>query len=215
MCIEYELRTDAFQSALPFFRQEMPLIWAGPEPDALKYCVRVGNRGAVVKRDGEHLVGEMLTWGWEEGRQIIFNRKSEGKDFPGNQRALILASGCYEYTEPMEPRILGHERHFFAMKGEAWFAIAGIAMGDCFSLLTTQAGPDIRRYRRRQACVLSPSAGLEWLRFGHREMLQPGDPGTMSVRTFYGAKTFAIPASGSIAMMHARPRQKSGPAAAE
>ena len=215
MCIEYELRREAFEAALPFFRQELRFAWAGAEPDPSKFHVRVGNRGAVVRRDGDGLVGEMMIWGWEEGRQIIFNLKSEGKDFAQARRVLILATGYYEYTEPMEPRVLGHEQHFFTMKGERWFSLAGIAMGNGFSLLTTKAGLDIRPYCKRQLCVLSPSAGLDWLRQPHHDALGPSGAGTMSVRTLYGVKTFAIPNSRSGGFPHDNSRQKSGPAAAE
>ena len=215
MCIEYELRREAFQAALPFFRQELPFAWAGAEPDPSKFHVRVGHRGAVVRRDGDRLIGEMLIWGWEEGRQIIFNLRSEGKDFSHARRALILATGYSEYTEPMEPRVLGHEQHLFTMKGERWFSLAGIALGNCFSLLTTKAGPDIRPYCKRQLCVLSPSAGLDWLGRPQPEMLTPSEAGTMSVRTLYGTKTFAIPNSRSGGFPHDNSRQKSRPAAAE
>jgi putative SOS response-associated peptidase YedK len=214
MCIEYELRTEAFQAALPFFRQELPLAWAGPEPDPSNFRVRVGNRGAVVRRDGDRLTGEMMIWGWEEGRQIIFNLRSEGKDFAQDQRVLILVTGYYEYTEPMEPMVLGHEQHFFTMKGERWFSLAGIAVENRFSLLTTKASPDNKRFRKRQACVLSPSAGLAWLGCPQPEMLRPGEAGTMSVRTVYGAKTFAIP-GGPSNLLYERARLKSGPAAVE
>jgi putative SOS response-associated peptidase YedK len=212
MCIEYELRAETFQAALSFLRQQMPFAWAGPEPDRSQFRVRVGNRGAVVKRDGGGLVGEMMMWGWEEGRQIIFNLRSEGRDFSQDQRVLILVAGYFEYTEPMEPMVLGLEQHFFSMKGERWFALAGIAAGDRFSLLTTKAGPDIKQYLRRQACVLSPSAGLDWLRDPRPEMLQPSQAGTMSARTIYRATTFAIP-SGPNSLLHERARQKSGLAA--
>jgi putative SOS response-associated peptidase YedK len=217
MCIEYELRTEAFQAALPFFRQELPFAWAGPEPDPSKFLIRVGNRGAVIRREGDRLIGEMMIWGWEEGRQVIFNLKSEGRDFAQDRRVLILATGYYEYTEPMEPMVLGHEQHFFSMKGERWFSLAGIAVGNCFSLLTTKASFDVKRYRRRQACALSPSAGLEWLTPGrpHHEILGPGGPGTMSVRTLYGAETFAIRNGLNGGFPSDRTRQKSGPAAAE
>jgi putative SOS response-associated peptidase YedK len=209
MCIEYELRTESFQAALPFLRQEMPFIWAGPEPDRSQFRVGVGSRGAVVRLDGDRLVGELMSWGWEEGRQTIFNLRSEGRDFSQDQRVLILATGHYEYTEPMEPMILGHEQHFFAMKGERWLFIAGIAMGDCFSLLTTKAGLDIRPYCKRQPCVLSLSAGLDWLRGPRPEMLKPSEAGTMSVRTLYGAETFAIPNGLRGDVLHERMRQKS------
>jgi len=215
MCIEYELRTESFQAALPFLRQEMPFIWAGPEPDRSQFRIGVGSRGAAVRLGGDRLVGELMSWGWEEGRQIIFNLRSEGTDFPQDRRVLILATGHYEYTEPMEPKVLGYEQHFFAMKGERWLFIAGIAMGDCFSLLTTKAGPDIRPYCKRQPCVLSPSAGLDWLRGLRPEMLKPSEAGTMSVRTLYDTKTFAFPNGLNGARLYERARQKSGPTAAE
>lgn len=215
MCIEYELRTETFEAALPFLRHELPFAWAGPEPDPAEFRIRVGGRGAAVRRDGDQVIGQMMTWGWEEGRQVVFNLKSEGRDVSQDQRVLILARGYYEYTEPMEPRILGHEQHFFAIKGERWFFIAGIAMGDCFSLLTAKAGADIRRYCRRQPCVLSPAAGLEWLRCPRPDMLKPSEAGTISTRTLYSARAFAIP-NGLIGTgLHERARLKSGPAAAE
>jgi putative SOS response-associated peptidase YedK len=193
MCIEYELRWQAFHAALPVLRRAMPFVWAGPEPDPAEFRVSVGNRGAVIRRDGDRLTGEMMNWGWEEGRQVVFNLRSEGSGFAESQRVLIPAGGYYEYTEPMEPMVLGHEQHFFAMKVERWFFLAGIARGDCFSLLTAKAGPDIRRYRRRQPCMLSPAAGLEWLNSPGADMLKPSEAGTISARTLYSAKAFVIP----------------------
>ena len=211
MCFEYELREDTFQAALPFLRQTMPFAWAGPEPDPAKFRIRVGDQGGVVKLDGGRLVGERMTWGWEDGRQIVFNLKSEDVDFFGGQRIGVLAEGYCEYTEPMEPRILGHERHFFTMRRESWFVLAGVARSGRFCLLTSKAGPDVRPYRSRQACALPPSALLDWLKLGRPrdDMLRPGPVRTMRVRTSYGASTFAIPNGADL---YDRTRQRCGPA---
>lgn len=150
-----------------------------------QFHIRIGDEAAVVRLEGHHLVGEMMSWGWKDGRQIVFNMKSEDCDFSGALRVLVLATGFYEYTEP-EANIASRERHLFTMKGEEWFWIAGIAQHGNFAMLTTRPGADIKPYHKRQICLLPAAVGMDWLLLDkpQDEILRATPAGTLAVKTY-------------------------------
>jgi len=52
----------------------------------------------------------------------------------GRATGLIVATGFYEYTAPEAPKIKLKDQHFFTMKGEEWFWVAGIVKDNCFTM---------------------------------------------------------------------------------
>jgi putative SOS response-associated peptidase YedK len=99
----------------------------------------------------------------DAGGKPVFNFVSEGRSFADSDRALILATGFYEYTAPKDAKARLKDQHFFELKGSEWFWIAGLVKHDCFTMLTAEPGPDMKPYHDRQICVLRPEEGLHWL----------------------------------------------------
>ena len=143
----------------------------------------------IARLERYHLAGEMMSWGWQDGRQVIFNLRSENCHFSEATRALILATGFYEYSEPTE--VESRERYLFTMRAEQWFWIAGVIREGRFSMLTTRPGPDVKPYHKRQPCLLPPMMGFDWLTSGRpqEELLRPSPKRTLMVRTAHADHT--------------------------
>jgi putative SOS response-associated peptidase YedK len=90
-----------------------------------------------------------LRWGFPpappKGAPVI-NFRSEGRRFPKGC-CLIPASHFFEFTGAKPPK----SKWKFAKTGEEWFCFAGLwcampdGLGDAFTILTTEPGPDSRR----------------------------------------------------------------------
>ena len=127
---------------------------AGPTPH-----VKITEKGLIARLKGDKLVGSMTTWAWKTPQgKPVFNFVSEKRDFSKTERCLILATGFYEYTAPKKPKVKLKDQHFFTMKGEEWFWVAGIVKHNAFAMLTTAPGPDMEPYHDRQIVVLRPDA---------------------------------------------------------
>jgi putative SOS response-associated peptidase YedK len=128
----------------------------------------------------------MMTWAWKgPGGKPVFNFKSDGRDFSKSDRLLILATGFYEYTAPANPKVKLKDQHFFTLAGHDWFWIAGIEKQGCFTMLTTNPGPDVKPYHDRQICVLEPKDGPAWLNLTvpEAQLLRPLPLGSLRVKT--------------------------------
>jgi len=189
MSIEYA-RTISVSQFTGLIRETgvaLPLVWTDStsSPGSAQFHIQIGDEAVVAWLDNHHLAGEMMLWGWKDGRQIVFNMKSENCDFSQAQRVLILATGFYEYTEPSDFQTTRRDRHFFTMRGEDWFWILGVANQSRFAMLTARSGPDIKPYHKRQLCILPPAAGIDWLTLARPQeyLLGPSPTGTFMVRT--------------------------------
>jgi putative SOS response-associated peptidase YedK len=138
---------------------------AGPTPH-----IKIREKGLVARLGSSKLEGSMMTWAWKTPQgKPVFNFVSEKRDFSKTERCLILATEFYEYTEPQKPKVKLKDQHFFTMKGQEWFWIAGIVKQDAFTMLTAEPGPDMKPYHDRQICVLPPEAGMDWLTLSRPE----------------------------------------------
>ncbi|MGW8704646.1 SOS response-associated peptidase family protein [Brevundimonas sp. NPDC055814] len=189
MCNEY-----AREIALAKFREElakakqMPFEWQdGRIPNDLgpKPSLKIQDLGLAVRLKGDHLVGSMLPWAWRAPNgKPVFNFRSEGRDFSGSDRVLILATGFYEHSAPRKPGVKRMDRFFFTMRDHPWHWIAGIVKDDCFSMLTTEPGPDIAPFHKRSVVPLAPTDGVEWLTLSRdeAEIFAPLPENTLEVR---------------------------------
>lgn len=190
MCNDYARQIEVSRTAkLLDERGTGPVIgWAGgriPNSAAPTDHVRIGDQGVVVRLDGDQVTADAITWAWKAGPKPVFNFRSEGRDFSGSDRCLILATGFYEYTAPAKAKVKLKDQHLFTMAGEDWFWIAGIIKHYAFTMLTTAPGPDIKPYHDRQICVLPPDDGMAWLQLTAPEktLLRPLPIGTLRVKT--------------------------------
>jgi putative SOS response-associated peptidase YedK len=128
-------------------------------------------------------------WSWPgPGGKPVYNFRSDGREF-GSGRCLIIADGFYEFTAPTDPKAKRKDRWLFAAPGDEMLGIAGLVnsaskVGEAFTMLTTEPGPDIAPYHKRQVAVLPSSDWKAWLdgSVSARDLLKPLPKGTLTVR---------------------------------
>ncbi len=134
--------------------------------------------------------GVMRRWSWPgPAGKPVYNYRSDGREFhnsPTQGRCLIAADAFYEFTDPARradlppcpgladrPVAKGKkDKWSFTKPGahgdEAWFGIAGLwrshpDVGEAFTMLTTEPGPDIAPYHSRQIVILERRDWWRWL----------------------------------------------------
>jgi putative SOS response-associated peptidase YedK len=134
--------------------------------------IRITDRNAIVRNgaDGAELV--MRRWSWPgPNRKPVYNYRSEGRAFGNSEtggRCLVIADGFYEFTAPADPKQKRKHKWLFTKRGEPFFCIAGLwrdtpDVGQAFTLLTTEPGPDVAPYHARQIAVLAREDWANWL----------------------------------------------------
>ncbi|UTP39602.1 SOS response-associated peptidase family protein [Phenylobacterium sp. LH3H17] len=189
MCNEFARQKQLADAIAEFDKRALPLFgWRDglvPNLDA-QPSIRIRDTAVVVRlRDGR-LEGDAVTWAWPGPRGApVFNFRSEGRDFSLSDRVLVLADGFFEYTAPQAKGVKLKDRHRFTLAGADWFWIAGIVKEGCFTLLTTEPGPDVKPYHDRQIVTFAPQAGMDWLTLARPEgeLLRPGPAGTLVAQT--------------------------------
>lgn len=73
-----------------------------------------------------------------------------------------------EFTTPDDPKKKRKDKWLFTKKGEPWFCIAGIwrsnpDVGEAFTMLTMDPGPDIAPLHDRQIAILDRADWANWL----------------------------------------------------
>lgn len=132
--------------------------------------IRITDRAPVL-RAGREGSAELVArrWSWPgPGGKPLFNLRSEKWQFPLEQRCVALADAFYEHTAPADPKAKRKDRWAFSWPAHEWFGIAAIwradpAVGEAFSLLTCEPGPDVAPYHGRQVIMLSPADCFAWL----------------------------------------------------
>jgi putative SOS response-associated peptidase YedK len=122
-----------------------------------------------------------------EAWKPVYNFRSEGREFTSG-RCLIVADGFYEFTDPEDKKKKRKDKWLFTKRGEPWFCIAGIwrankDVGEAFTMLTMEPGPDIAPYHDRQIAVLDRANWAGWLdpTVSSKTLLKPLPPGTLHV----------------------------------
>jgi len=151
--------------------------------------IRITDRAPIL-RLGEAGAVELVQrrWSWPgPGGKPVYNFRSEGRAFPRG-RCLILADGFYEFTAHSDPKSKRKHKWLFTLNGASWFAIAGLwreeaAVGEAFTMLTTEPSPDVAPYHNRSIVVLPPPDCARWLdpATPEREVLAPLPAGRLAV----------------------------------
>jgi putative SOS response-associated peptidase YedK len=127
-------------------------------------------------------------WSWPgQGGRPVYNFRSDGREF-SNGRCLIVADGFYEFTTPADPKRKRKDRWLFTSSVDGMLGIAGLlrdapGMGEAFTMLTTEPGPDVAPYHARQVAVLRPDQWGAWLTYAEpaTKLLAPAPSGTLAV----------------------------------
>lgn len=131
-------------------------------------------------------------WSWPgTGGKPVYNYRSEGRDFRNSAqqgRCLVPVDGFYEFTAPTDPKAKRKDKWLFRWAGEEIFAIAGLwkrdaGVGEAFTLLTCEPGPDIAPYHSRQIVLLDRRDWAGWLdgSVPAPDLLRPTPAGTLTV----------------------------------
>lgn len=204
MCNDYRLLLDIATIADDFEDLKIKIKMPEGAPNVqARQDIKMTDMAPIVRaaaKDSD-ATGELVNrrWGWPGKSGPVYNFRSEG--FGGKApdldtgRCLILADGFYEFTDPQVPRP-GDKRldkWLFTMKQHDWFCIAGIwrdsRVGECFSMLTMEAGDEIAPYHSRQIIPLMRDQWADWLDTSvpANEVLRALPRGTLEIQQVYPA----------------------------
>jgi putative SOS response-associated peptidase YedK len=191
MCNDYAQRRELEALEKLAAAAAMRLVYPEGRPNLEpRDDIRITDRGpilrAVAAGGGVELVQRRWSWPGPGGKPV-YNYRSDGREFP-NGRCLIVADGFYEFTTHSDPKSKRKHKWLFTLKGEAIFAIAGLwrkdkQVGEAFTMLTTEPGPDMAPFHSRQIVVLGKEEWPRWLdpAVPARELLKPLPAGSLDV----------------------------------
>ena len=171
MCNLYT-QTRSVDAVAALFRDlQMPLTFSEGIPNLQPRDIAITDPAPIVRSvDGEPDTHELLTrrWSWPGPTgKPVYNFRSEGREFKSN-RCLIIADGFYEFTAPANPKQKRKDRWLFSESRGTMLGIAGLVrshpeVGEAFTMLTTDPGPDVAPFHSRQVAVIAQSDWRSWL----------------------------------------------------
>ena len=170
MCNEVRRTVALGQIRDDFSQIRIPLRFPEGIPNlAPLESIRITDPTAIVRMGPEGAELVQRRWSWPgPGGKPVYNFRSDGRELASG-RCLIVADGFYEFTTPKEPRKdKRKDKWLFTLAGEEWFCIAGLwrrtdEVGEAFTMLTTEPGPDVAPYHNRQVAVLPRDRWRPWL----------------------------------------------------
>jgi putative SOS response-associated peptidase YedK len=190
MCNLYTQTKSVDEVARIFRDLQLPISFPEGAPNLQARDIAITDPGAIVRAGREDeldLVVRRWSWPGPSGKPV-YNFRSEGREFSSG-RCLILADGFYEFTTPADPKHKRKDRWLFTSINEPIIGIAGLVrdvpgLGEAFTMLTTDPGPDVAPYHGRQIAVLPQGHWKGWLDYSvdSRTLLQPLPGGSLQVR---------------------------------
>jgi putative SOS response-associated peptidase YedK len=194
MCNRYLRAVALGEVQAGFSDLKIPLVFPEGRPNLGETDICITDIATIVRPSSDdpgaaELVQRRWSWPGPTGKPV-FNYRSDGRQF-GSGRCLILASGFYEYTAAADPAAKkgAKDRWLFTKADEEWFCIAGLwrktdKVGEAFTMLTTEPGPDIAPYHNRQVAVLDRGHWRDWLNpeVSSESLIRPLPPGTLQVK---------------------------------
>jgi putative SOS response-associated peptidase YedK len=191
MCNLYTQKKSVDEVARLFREFALPLHFPEGVPNLQPRDIAITDPGPIVRAapgdpGGFDLV--VRRWSWPgTGGKPVYNFRSDGREFPSG-RCLIVADGFYEFTTPADPRQKRKDRRLFTSHDGPLLGIAGLVrdmpgVGQAFTMLTTEPGPDVALYHRRQVAVLPSSDWRAWLDYSSPAagLLKPLPGGSLRV----------------------------------
>ena len=190
MCNLYTQTKSVDEVARIFRDLQMPLSFPEGAPNLQPREIAITDSGPIVRaRDNGGLDLVVRRWSWPGAHgKPVFNFRSDGRQFGGSSRCLILADGFFEFTAHSDPKSKRKHKWMFRLRDAEQFGIAGLwrtdpQVGEAWTMLTTEPGEDVKPYHNRQIVVLPPSNFARWLdpAVPAAELCQPLPPGSLSV----------------------------------
>ena len=197
MCNEHRRNITLGQIRENWGETRIPLLFPEGLPNlAALNSIRITDPNAIIRASATEpgsaeLVVRRWSWPGPTGKPV-YNYRSEGREFPRG-RCLIAADGFYEFTAPPPPadgapKAKRKDKWLFTKADEDWFCIAGLwraapDVGEAFTMLTTEPGPDVAPYHSRQIVVLERQDWTRWLdpRVPAGELLKPSPAGSFRI----------------------------------
>ena len=188
MCNLYTQSKSVDEVARLFRDLQIPLGFPEGLPNFAPRDIAITDPGAIVRARGDGYELVVRRWSWPgPGGKPVYNFRSDGREFSSG-RCLIVADGFYEFTAPTDPKQKRKDRWLFTFPGAEMLGIAGLvrtdpAVGEAFTMLTTEPGPDVAPYHNRQIAVLPPASWKAWLDHSvpAADLIQPLPAGTLRV----------------------------------
>ena len=195
MCNDYRLKVDIETIRQGFSDLRINIRFPEGIPNlAPRDDIRITDTAPIVRAAAEADAADLVQrrWSWPgPGGKPVYNFRSEGRSF-GNSatggRCLIVADGFYEFTAHSDPKSKRKHKWLFTKADEPWFCIAGLwrsepQVGEAFTMLTAEPGPDVAPYHSRQIVVLDRAHWSDWLdpAVPASEILKPLPAGTLRV----------------------------------
>jgi len=188
MCNLYTQSKSVDEVARLFRDLQMPLNFPEGAPNFAPRDIAITDPGAIVRVGSKGYELVVRRWSWPgPGGKPVYNFRSDWREFSAG-RCLIIADGFYEFTKPDDPKAKRKDRWLFTFPGGGMIGIAGLIrtdarVGEAFTMLTSEPGPDVAPYHNRQVAVLHPERWSAWLDPAVRatELLQPLPAGSLKV----------------------------------
>lgn len=152
--------------------------------------IKITDIGPIIRAVGDASgEGDLVQrrWSWPGQKGPVYNFRSDGREFASN-RCLIPADGFYEFTDPTDKGKKRKDKWLFTKRAEPIFCIAGIwrgtsDVGEAFTMLTMEPGPDIAPYHDRQIVILDRKDWAAWLNpsVSAKSLIRSLPAGTLSV----------------------------------
>jgi putative SOS response-associated peptidase YedK len=169
MCNLYTQTKSVDEVAQLFREMQMPLRFPEGIPNLEPREIAITDPGPIVRAaDGEEFDLVVRRWSWPgPGGKPVFNFRSDGREF-GSGRCLIVADGFFEFTKADDPKAKRKHKWRFTLNGAETFGIAGLwrtdpTVGEAWTMLTAEPGPDVKPFHSRQIVVLPPGEFRRWL----------------------------------------------------
>lgn len=189
MCNLYTQSKSVDEVARLFRDMRLPLDFPEGVPNLQPREIAITDPAPIVRAGGPQRFDLVVRrWSWPgPGGKPVFNFRSDGRKFSSG-RCLIIADGFFEFTAPADAKAKRKRKWLFKLRRAETFAIAGLwrtdpAVGEAFTMLTTEPGEDVRPFHNRQVCALAPAEFGRWLdpQVPTRELLKPLPGGSLQV----------------------------------
>ena len=188
MCNLYRLHKGSDEIRQIFAGLGMQLTFPEGVPNLEPRDIHITDPAAIVRAGASGMEMVVRRWSWPQTTgKPLYNLRSEGRNFP-QARCLVVADGFYEYTTPDDPKQKRKDRWLFTPTGGGLLGIAGLIrshpqVGEAFTLLTAEPGPDVAPWHRRQIVLLPSNDWCRWLdpSVASSDLLKPSKAGYLSV----------------------------------